>query len=396
MKSPGTKFLNIAVAGTGHVGRQVIERLHALKGQGAPINLKVAVGRQSKTWLKTYDMAFSDALTLLPQRQDIDVVVECIGGVTQAYQLAAGCLAASKSFVTCNPPLLGAYGAQLMAQAQAQGGEIGLEGVVNGYLPVSSWVRGLPAAELISYFDVPVDSALKRMATEQVDFYEACQQENADFSGKTALYRSIALQHIAYGHMETRYRKPLRYQPDRLSQGLVELAGRLGGRLALQGRITPHQVKVGLVLRLGEGTHMSQESLFAGDAILTLPPRTVDTAAQGIVYDVLQLASGQSLQRGVVPEWAQLAVRTQSNPIDMYFIGVGLERRAEFRRDVRWQVIREEVDQQQAQVGFFVESAMTAEMIQAALGADAAVFPVDTREAQGAYNGMGVQTVRSA
>ncbi len=398
MNSPQSKFLNVAVAGTGRVGRQVIERLHFLQQQGVPCGVKVAVGRQHKPWLDSYGIAFTDSIHTLAQRHDIDVIVECLGGVQSAYQLLASGLAHRKHVVTCNTALMGAYGSELMAQAQLQGNQIGLEGVLNGYLPVGAWVSGLPTAELTAYLDTPVDAALKHMAAAELSFYEACQAEKADFSGKTTLYRLLTLQQVAFGHMQTQQRKPLRYQPDRLTYSLVQLAMRMGGTLSLQGKISPHQVKLGLVLQLGASSAPTsmQESIHAGSASLALPPRTVDTAAQGIVFDVLRLADSLPLQPAVADSWQNLGVRQQKEVPNMHFIGLPLAQRAVLRRDVRWQVVHEEVDTRHLQVGVFVESAMTTEMLQAALGGESWVLPVDTSGVQDAYGGMDIYQARGA
>jgi homoserine dehydrogenase len=72
---------------------------------------------------------------------DVDVVVEAMGGVEPAAQIAVATLRRGAHFVTANKTLLAAHGPALADIARASGGRLGFEAAVGGGIPVIRTLR---------------------------------------------------------------------------------------------------------------------------------------------------------------------------------------------------------------------------------------------------------------
>lgn len=72
----------------------------------------------------------------LPKRDDIDVIVELIGGTDDALTLVKSALNEGKSVVTANKALLAHHGAELMKLAEQKGVSLLFEAAVCGGIPI--------------------------------------------------------------------------------------------------------------------------------------------------------------------------------------------------------------------------------------------------------------------
>ena len=121
--------IGVALLGCGVVGSQVPRLLDEPAGDlaarvGAPVELRgVAVRRPHKHPDIPAELLTTDA-TALVARNDVDVVVEVIGGIEPARALLTGALAAGRAVVTANKALLAEDGAALH-DAAAEGGADG-------------------------------------------------------------------------------------------------------------------------------------------------------------------------------------------------------------------------------------------------------------------------------
>src|SRR3546814_9616893 len=88
---------------------------------------------------------------LLAARDDIDVVVEMIGGADgPALALARATLDAGKAFVTANKAMLAHHGIELARAAEAKGAALKYEAAVAGGIPVIKGLREGAAANEIA------------------------------------------------------------------------------------------------------------------------------------------------------------------------------------------------------------------------------------------------------
>ena len=77
----------------------------------------------------------------IPERDDVDIVVELIGGVEVADRLVRAALQAKKHVVTANKALLAERGASLFALAETNGCDLYFEAAVAGAIPVIRVIR---------------------------------------------------------------------------------------------------------------------------------------------------------------------------------------------------------------------------------------------------------------
>jgi len=149
--------LRIALAGLGTVGVGVIRVIETNAGliarrAGRPIEI-VAVsardrGRDRGVDLSRYDWV--DDMTSLGARDDVDVVVELVGGSDgPALAIARKAIAAGKAFVTANKAMIAHHGLELASAAEAAGTPLKFEAAVAGGIPVIKGLREGAAANAI-------------------------------------------------------------------------------------------------------------------------------------------------------------------------------------------------------------------------------------------------------
>src|SRR4029079_15031181 len=92
------------------------------------------------------DLVTTDAAGLVV-RDDVDVIVEVIGGIEPARTLLLEALKAGKSVVTANKALLAEDGAALAEAADASGVDLYYEASVAGAIPLLRPLRGPPAGD---------------------------------------------------------------------------------------------------------------------------------------------------------------------------------------------------------------------------------------------------------
>ncbi|MFT4261786.1 MAG: homoserine dehydrogenase, partial [Nocardioides sp.] len=135
--------LNVAVLGCGSVGSQVVRLLTEQSGDlaarvGAPLNLVgVAVRRLDapREIEVPAELLTTDAAGLVA-REDVDLVVEVIGGIEPARSLILSALEHGASVVTANKALLAEDGATLFEAAEKAGRDLYYEAAVAGAIPI--------------------------------------------------------------------------------------------------------------------------------------------------------------------------------------------------------------------------------------------------------------------
>ncbi|MGE4321802.1 MAG: homoserine dehydrogenase [Sphingobium sp.] len=150
--------LRVALVGLGTVGGGVIRLLQTNAGliarrAGCPIQV-TAVSARDRAKDRGVDLSpyeWVDDMTTLAGRDDIDAIVELIGGADgPALTLARQCLKAGKPFVTANKAMLAHHGLALADLAEKAGVALKYEAAVAGGIPVVKAMREGAAANEIS------------------------------------------------------------------------------------------------------------------------------------------------------------------------------------------------------------------------------------------------------
>ncbi len=142
--------IRVGLCGCGVIGeglvaalKQHAEVIHARTG--APIRL-TAVADKDPARLEIVraqdpSIALLDDAFEIPKRDDVDIVVELIGGVEIADRLVRAALEAKKHVVTANKALLAERGKALFELAEANGCDLYFEAAVAGAIPVIRVIR---------------------------------------------------------------------------------------------------------------------------------------------------------------------------------------------------------------------------------------------------------------
>jgi homoserine dehydrogenase len=174
--------LHIGIAGLGNVGAGVVKILSqnaelVAKRAGRPIVVTAvsARDRNRDRGVSLDGIAWVDDAAELATRDDVDVVVELIGGSDgPALTLARRTLAANKPFVTANKAMLAHHGMELAQAAENAGLPLKYEAAVAGGIPVIKGVSEGAAANRITrvygLMNGTCNYILSRMEAEGLDF----------------------------------------------------------------------------------------------------------------------------------------------------------------------------------------------------------------------------------
>lgn len=136
----GDRPIGIAVLGMGNVGTEVVrilrERQEELHSRvGAPVVLRGVAVRNPVNRGLPEELLTTDPAGLVA-RDDVDIVVELIGGIEPARELILAALNTGKSVVSANKALLAEYTGELAAAAERHRADLYFEAAVAGAIPV--------------------------------------------------------------------------------------------------------------------------------------------------------------------------------------------------------------------------------------------------------------------
>ena len=182
--------LRVALLGCGTVGGEVVRLLHSTAADleqriGAPLELAgIAVRRLGKVRdLPVDDALFTTDAHALVSRDDVDLVVEVIGGIEPARSLLVTALKAGKGVITANKALLAEDGATLHAAALEGGADLYYEASTAGAIPILRPLReslvGDSVTRVMGIVNGTTNFILTRMDEVGSGFQEALDEATA-------------------------------------------------------------------------------------------------------------------------------------------------------------------------------------------------------------------------
>ena len=150
--------LGVGLLGLGVVGRGVLEALQRNAQayetrSGRRLEVRAAAVRNvaSRSDLAAAGVSLTDDPTAVATHDDIDLVVELMGGERPATDCIEAALSAGKSVVTANKEVMAKSGPSLLELAEANGAELRYEASVGGGIPIIGVLqRDLQANEVSS------------------------------------------------------------------------------------------------------------------------------------------------------------------------------------------------------------------------------------------------------
>tara|TARA_B110000908_G_C10254213_1_gene454220 strand:+ start:632 stop:1951 length:1320 start_codon:yes stop_codon:yes gene_type:complete len=147
------------------------------------------------------------------QNEEVDIVVELIGGTTTAFDIVAAALKLGKTVVTGNKALLAERGAELFALSQQHHAAIHFEAAVAGGIPIIKAVQdsyvGNEIESMVGIINGTSNYILERMTTAGLGYPEALKEAQElgyaeadpalDVNGWDAAHKAILLASLAYG-----------------------------------------------------------------------------------------------------------------------------------------------------------------------------------------------------
>jgi homoserine dehydrogenase len=207
----------VALLGCGVVGsevaRLIIGQAEDLRARvGRPLELVgIAVRGSDRDRPGIDPELFTTDAEALVTREDVDLVIEVIGGIEPARSLILAALRHGASVVTANKTLLAADGAALFEAAERAGADLYFEAAVAGAIPIIRPLReslvGDEITSVIGIVNGTTNYILDRMDTAGIGFAEALAEaqqlgyaeadptadvEGFDAAAKAAILASLA------------------------------------------------------------------------------------------------------------------------------------------------------------------------------------------------------------
>ena len=179
------KSLKIGLCGVGNVGGAVLDTLiknpEIIQNQGG-VNLEVVVvgARKGKAAVENKQLNVVEDLKEVAANNEIDVLVELIGGCDLAKELVERAIENGKHVVTANKALIASHGDELFKLAKEKNVQIGFEASVAGGTPVIKALREGLVANKVQWFagilNGTTNFILSEMSDKDTYFDDALKQ----------------------------------------------------------------------------------------------------------------------------------------------------------------------------------------------------------------------------
>ncbi len=316
--------LNIGLIGYGVVGQGVVKflrnRENFLRNKfNTEFELKIICDRSihkkstrglGKTMLTTN---YEDVIT----RPDVDVVVELIGGISPAKEIAVGALNAGKHIITANKALLAQHGEELFRLAKAKDRNIYFESSVGAGTPIIKTItEGVAGNKFNGFYGIingTCNYILTEMTKTHCTFSQALKEAqkkgyaesnpSLDVSGMDTAYKLAILVFLALGknikisdmtvegishisHIDIDYAESLG-----LTIKLLAIAKRVKNEIEVrvQPTLIPKEHPLASVHGIFNAIFLDTDPL--GDVLLYGQGAGQMTAASGVISDLVNLAA---------------------------------------------------------------------------------------------------------
>ncbi len=281
----------------------------------------------------------------------VDVVVELIGGVTEARRLVMEALKQGKHVVTANKALLAEYGDEIFELAVRQHAWVNFEASVGGGIPIMKALReGLVANHIDSIYSIINGTSnyiLTEMTEKHTDFEEALKSAQKkgyaeadprlDIEGIDAAHKLAILVRFAFGG-KVRFRDIYCEGISRIRSEDIAFAEEFGYRVKLlaiakaasdgiEARVQPTLVPQSHILANVNGSYngILLQGDEVGNVLLYGKGAGPRPTASAVVSDLVDIAKKQSLryQEETIPLRAirrSLKIKSISSILSRYYL----------------------------------------------------------------------------
>ncbi|MDO9621603.1 MAG: homoserine dehydrogenase, partial [Moraxellaceae bacterium] len=272
------KPVNIGIVGLGTVGGGA---LNLIRDNAAELSRRtgrtIAVShvgcRRPRPDLTALGIVVSSDIMAVVQDPAVDIVVEVIGGITDARDLVLAAIANGKHVVTANKWLLAEHGNEIFAAAEAKGVHVAFEAAVAGGVPIIKVLREGLAANRVDWLAGIINGTgnfiLTEMREKGRDFADVLAEAQAlgyaeadpafDVEGNDAAHKLTIMASLAFG-VPLQFSKVFMEGITKLTRDDVAYAEELGFRIKHLG--IARQSAKGIELRV-HPTLIPQDRLIA-------------------------------------------------------------------------------------------------------------------------------------
>lgn len=210
--------MKVAILGFGVVGSGVAEVItknadSIEKNSNVSLSLKAVLDIRDFPGSPFEELMTKDFNDILND-EEIDIVVETMGGVSPAFEFVSACLEKGKHVVTSNKELVAKRGFELLEIARRKNVNFLFEAAVGGGIPIirpiSRCLAGNRISEVAGILNGTSNFILTKMIVDNMDFGDALKlaQElgyaekdpTADVEGHDALRKICILASLCFGH----------------------------------------------------------------------------------------------------------------------------------------------------------------------------------------------------
>ena len=326
------KQLKVGVIGVGVVGSSVIAILEKNRDvitarAGVEIIVKKACVRDMSK-LRAYPIPLTDDINEIINDDEIDVVVELVGGRDLPYHIAKTALSKGKAFVTANKAMLAYHRYDLAKLARTP---VGFEASVCGGIPIINALKvGLSANEILAIRGILNGTSnyiLTKMTQDNWDFAQALKKAqelgyaeadpSLDINGLDAAHKLSILASIAYG-IDVRPEDMLIEGIEHIACEDIEFAKEFGYCIKLLGIAKKHDNSIELRVH---PTMIGEDKLLADvDGVMNAVSVVGDCAGESVYYGAG--AGGNATASSVISDLIAIArlcsrnlKQEQANPV---------------------------------------------------------------------------------
>ena len=207
----------LAIIGLGTVGGSVVELLNANMAEmkrrtGREVMITYVGTRRHRPELASHIKQSADLLDIVKQ-DDVDIVIEVMGGTTVAKDVILTAIEYGKDVVTANKALLAEHGNEIFAKADANNVKVLYEAAVAGGIPIIKTLREALSANRINWLAGIINGTGNFIMTEMKEkgraFEDVLKEAQAlgyaeadptfDVEGIDAAHKLTLLASIAFG-----------------------------------------------------------------------------------------------------------------------------------------------------------------------------------------------------
>lgn len=287
--------MTVGIIGLGQIGSALAKRMMVAQAdENFPVRLVAVCSLHEKPDLALEGVGFTNDYRAITEAENIDIVVEAVGGASIAYDIVAESMDNTKHVVSPNRALLAVHGKMLYQIAESKKVQLRVDAAALGVMPSLHLLRlglaGTTITRVAGVLNAESNHVLLRMEIngETLEQAQKAVKELGlggsdlahDLAGKDTLMRLALIRSATFG-VWTDLKRILPTGLENITPTDVRLAKKLGYRIKLLGVADPNTITVSPHLVPAEGVLGSLAGKMIGIVISTAESGPIILAGDG-------------------------------------------------------------------------------------------------------------------